>query len=42
MEHAGDNAVHLSIGSEMEASDDQGAAHAVILGPISGEFEGRD
>ena len=35
MEHAGDNAVHLSVGSEMEASVDQGGAHAVILGPIA-------
>ena len=40
MEHAGDNAVHLSVGSEMEASDDQGAAHAVILGPIAWRIRG--
>ena len=40
MEHAGDNAVHLSVGSEMEASGDQGAAHAVILGPIARGIRG--
>ena len=35
MEHAGDNAVHLSVGEEMEAYDDQGAVHTVIQGPIA-------
>ena len=40
MENAGDNAVHLSVGSEMEASDGQGAAYAVILGSIARAIRG--
>ena len=40
MEHAGDNAVHLSVGAEMEAYDDQAVAHTVIQGPIARGIQG--
>ena len=38
MEHAGDNAVHLSVGAEMEAY--QAAADTVIPGPIAMGIQG--
>ena len=40
MEHVGDNVVHLSVGAEMEAYDDQEAAHTVIQGPIARGVQG--
>ena len=40
MEHAGDNAVHLSVGAEMEAYDDEAVAHTVIQGPIARGIQG--
>ena len=40
MEHVGDNVVHLSVGAEMEAYDDQAVAHTVIQGPIARGIQG--